>query len=115
MNAETAPKEAAPAYLDSEGKFDVKRWVEWAESNNLLPWQMTLEEYSQHLDKDLKPLAQRYPNNRFGGFGIALLEADRLSIKASNMREHERSVRHAHQRGKVIRQEVLAQYGLSLA
>lgn len=108
----TANQAADLPYLDSEGRFDVKLWAAWAEEKGILPWQMTLAEYSQHLDKGLKPLAERYPNCRTGLAGIAAAEADRLSIKGSSMRQHQQSVLHALEHGKVVRPEVLAEYGL---
>lgn len=98
-------------YLDDNGNFDVKRWAAWAEKRGYLPWQMTLAEYSQFLDRDRKPLDELRAKHSL--HTIALIESERLSIKRSAMEQHQRSVLHALESGKDVRPEVLADYNLA--
>lgn len=101
-------------YLDENGRFDVARWAVWAERNGYLPWQMTLKEYSAFLDKDKPTFAERAQNSSYGLYGLAIAEAERLSIKKSSLEAHRRSVDHALSAGKAVRPEVLADYGLCM-
>lgn len=96
-------------YLDENGNFDVKRWAAWAEQNGNLPWQMTLKEYSAHLDL-YRPQMAGAASCPAGS--CLLLEGDRIAVKRTNMEAHRRAVEHAAKAGKNVRAEVLAEYGL---
>lgn len=91
-------------------KFDPAANYAWRKTNGYLPWQMTLKEYADFLDKDLKPLAERYPNNRLGSLGISALEADRMSLRSTSLSNHQREVDRAIECGMDVRPEVVADY-----
>ncbi|HGN3115163.1 TPA: hypothetical protein ACKRQV_001247 [Pseudomonas aeruginosa] len=96
-------------YLDDNGNFDVKRWAVWAEGKGYLPWQMTLKEYSVHLDQYSPKSAGLAIGTTAGSL---ILEVERLAIKHTNMAAHRRAVESAIAAGKNVRPEVLAEYGL---